>query len=393
MAQIMVDTETESIAGLMTICRMLTDFAAIKAAEQQAQEKERPSLEDHIHPNPVLTVSGTTSGIIEPGATIVDGATGKTLGTVVGAKPEEPDPTKLFGKFPVPTGATNAPTNVVPLFSQPVLNLPGATGPAVLGVPAVTNMAPAQTTLPAGIAAPVLGVTNAAPSSSIPAQNAVGANTVVSAVVDSQGLPWDARIHSSSKKTKGDGTWKLARGLPEGLAQQVTAELLAAKLTNHVTATGAPVPQGSMTIPTNALPVFNSSVPPVAGIVPPGAGDAVNAPQVPATGVVGIASNPTVPLPPASRVPVYPGVSVLPATTAMPGNLPNTGGVPVAPESPVKRFGVMMSKISAALGERRITQQQVLDAHRAPGIQLDQLQQAVLHPDKIPLIEAALGLA
>ena len=45
-------------------------------------------------------------------------------------------------------------------------------------------------------------------------------------VLDSEGLPWDARIHSSGKTflAKG-GTWKLARGIDPLLVAQVKTEL------------------------------------------------------------------------------------------------------------------------------------------------------------------------
>lgn len=47
--------------------------------------------------------------------------------------------------------------------------------------------------------------------------------------LDADGLPWDARIHSSSKgKLAKTGTWKLARNLDPALAASVTAELKAA---------------------------------------------------------------------------------------------------------------------------------------------------------------------
>ena len=47
--------------------------------------------------------------------------------------------------------------------------------------------------------------------------------------LDSEGLPWDARIHSSSKaKLAKTGAWKLARGCPPELAVTVLAELKAA---------------------------------------------------------------------------------------------------------------------------------------------------------------------
>lgn len=44
--------------------------------------------------------------------------------------------------------------------------------------------------------------------------------------VDSEGLPWDGRIHSSSKeKLVKDSTWKLKRGVDKALVEQVKAEL------------------------------------------------------------------------------------------------------------------------------------------------------------------------
>jgi len=47
--------------------------------------------------------------------------------------------------------------------------------------------------------------------------------------VDSEGLPWDARIHSSGKtKLKKDNTWKLKKGIPEQEVVAVKEELRAA---------------------------------------------------------------------------------------------------------------------------------------------------------------------
>lgn len=43
--------------------------------------------------------------------------------------------------------------------------------------------------------------------------------------VDTDGLPWDERIHSSGKSTLVDGTWRLKRGVPDEEYQEVVAEL------------------------------------------------------------------------------------------------------------------------------------------------------------------------
>lgn len=53
--------------------------------------------------------------------------------------------------------------------------------------------------------------------------------TVAEAVapsVDRAGMPWDARIHASSKATVADGTWRLKRNVSPELVEQVKAELL-----------------------------------------------------------------------------------------------------------------------------------------------------------------------
>ena len=43
--------------------------------------------------------------------------------------------------------------------------------------------------------------------------------------LDSQGLPWDSRIHSSSKATIADGSWKLRRGVDPAEVEKVKAQL------------------------------------------------------------------------------------------------------------------------------------------------------------------------
>lgn len=43
--------------------------------------------------------------------------------------------------------------------------------------------------------------------------------------VDSNGLPWDERIHASTKNTNADGSWKKRRGVDAATVAQVEAEL------------------------------------------------------------------------------------------------------------------------------------------------------------------------
>jgi len=56
-------------------------------------------------------------------------------------------------------------------------------------------------------------------------------------VLDAAGLPWDARIHGSTKTTNKDGTWRGKRNVDPNMVAAVEAELRAA-----LAAPGAPAP-------------------------------------------------------------------------------------------------------------------------------------------------------
>lgn len=57
--------------------------------------------------------------------------------------------------------------------------------------------------------------------------------------LDTNGLPWDKRIHSSSRAKVANGTWKYARGVAEELKHIVEAELRAVQSIPVVVAAGA----------------------------------------------------------------------------------------------------------------------------------------------------------
>lgn len=57
--------------------------------------------------------------------------------------------------------------------------------------------------------------------------------------LDSKGMPWDERIHASTKTQNADGSWKKRRGVNDLIVKEVEAELLAA---NTDTDTGEVVP-------------------------------------------------------------------------------------------------------------------------------------------------------
>lgn len=127
----------------------------------------------------------------------------------------------------------------------------GAPSTAGAGLP---QIAPAVTpvslpTLPAAGQMPAA----AAPGPAAPAALAVAPSSPVSAVpLDAEGLPWDERIHASSKERVANNTWKLKRGVgsQEVYLNQVKAELRAR------VAAGAP-----QTAPAAALPELTAAAP------------------------------------------------------------------------------------------------------------------------------------
>lgn len=70
--------------------------------------------------------------------------------------------------------------------------------------------------------------------------------TRVTTVVDSSGLPYDGRIHSSTRAINQDKTWRNKRGVDPALLASVTAELRAA---------AEPSPEAAFSPPADAIPV------------------------------------------------------------------------------------------------------------------------------------------
>lgn len=125
-----------------------------------------------------------------------------------GAKPGDPDAAAAFGSAPAPLslGATAAPFTAGAVPSLTVLeNMPATTFAATVpNVPAP----PAPTSENAGqVVAP-------------PTANPAGG-----VELDKAGLPWDGRIHASTKTKTKPGLWTAKRGVDPALVVTVEAEL------------------------------------------------------------------------------------------------------------------------------------------------------------------------
>lgn len=100
-------------------------------------------------------------------------------------------------------------------------------------------------------AGPTLVILNP-PTQAVAASAAAISPTAVSAaspaptgtVVDSTGLPWDSRIHSTARTFNADGTWRARRGLADGYAALIEKELRQVmSIPSPSTAPTAPVAQ------------------------------------------------------------------------------------------------------------------------------------------------------
>ena len=154
--------------------------------------------------------------------------------------------------------------------------------------------------------------------------------------VDAAGMPWDGRIHSSSKAKVADGTWRQKRNLDPALLSSVTAEL---KQTMGLGVVVAPPP----------APFAASAVPP---------------------------APPTSSIPPAPPIPTPP---------------PSAGVAPTVSPSSGNPFLVLMKHVTAGFAAKSITQEMINAA--VQGVGLPSLPMLVNQPDKIPAVAAALGIA
>jgi hypothetical protein len=165
---------------------------------------------------------------------------------------------------------------------------------------------------------------------------------------DGSGIPWDERIHSSSKAVTKEGTWRYRRGLDEYVKAAVETELRAKY---------AAVPQGTTT---PVIPVVSPQPQQIPQAVPP----------IPPAPV----SLPPVPVPPSAPV-----------------GLPNPPQSPVLQGSPpVTSYRDLLTKIAIAVSGQKLTQAQVEEACQAAGIQ-GGINGLAAQPMLVPTVDAYLN--
>ena len=179
---------------------------------------------------------------------------------------DSPAPSNVFA----PVGGT--PTAVAPNFPEigtPVPNPPQPGGAlstaAAVAPPSAPEAPPGSSAAPASVFAPPAPTTAAAAAArSAPA---APTNPAGSAETDSKGLPWDGRIHGSTKTKNADGSWRQKRNLDDSLRLQVEQELRGAMAARAPITVAPALPPTTAPSPAavSAPPVTTPPVPPVGG--------------------------------------------------------------------------------------------------------------------------------
>lgn len=170
-------------------------------------------------------------------------------------------------------------------------------------------------------------------NASVPATHeghtATGANVTVPEV-DSEGVPWDERIHSGAKSRTAKGAWTRRRNVDDITFAKISAELKASVAGNAAPATNLPPPPGAtqQAAPTNLPPPPGANPLPLPGAnLPPPPGAAVVDPAYAAL-VKLIADNTQSATNPAGRLTDAWVTQVLAAYSVPEGNLQNLAHMP-----------------------------------------------------------------
>jgi hypothetical protein len=244
---------------LLALAALFTQLAQGSTADQARAQLEEKTTSGRVVGAPAALAAPYTgpaldkadnpaTGMPTPAEAFAPGGYVESADTATGAVSREeldqavadatlPDPAAVFGG-----GAPNVP---------PPAAAPGASSVTTNGTPPAPNSG-AQT---------------------------AGANIPASAPgvdVDSEGVPWDASIHASSKTKIANGTWKVKRGTPELYLKERKEQLKAALAVGQAAATGNGAAGASATPPAIVPPPASAAG--AGAPIPPPPSSAGNAP-------------------------------------------------------------------------------------------------------------------
>lgn len=237
--------------------------------------------------------------------------------------------------------------------------------PAPTSAPFTAAVAPVPTVPEASTdSSPLPTAVFGQPAATIPLPAAPAAPPTASPAVagsveyDSKGMPWDGRIHASSKNKVADGSWRYKRNCDEATIAQIEAELRATMGAPAVAAGGATQVQaaGGTAPAFGPHPFFDgtAAVPPVPAAVPA-------APAV---------------------VPVAPAPVAAPAPAA-------PVAVPVAAAAGLT-YESLIAALPARITSGELTATQLQEACEKFGVA--SIGSLAARPDLVPIIAATLGI-
>lgn len=381
--QILIDDATETPGSLLDAARLINQWAAMKLLRE-------------TNPYHGMEPIKAESSINGPGEKIT--LTGIDLpaeGFPVNATfvvPDAPVVSTAFDAHMVLTvrkdaAPLNAASTIPPMFAdrdKDAETPPGYPDPKVVFgrfsgtyVPAGTNVDPTPAA-PDAPAAPVMNAGAVAAAGTLtapPAPTTPAVNTAVS--TDARGTPWDARVHSETRKTNADGSWRFRRNLDEAVKAAVMAELR------------GPVQRVPILVgPNSGLHPEQVQLPDVGGSsgLVMLTGQLPLSPEAPPVPLVHVSSN---------TLPVAPDAPNAPVS--LPGSLPllagATLGVSDAPNppvvsAPVTSFRELMSRINIARSRGQLTQEHVDAACRAANV--GSITELAAQPSLVPAVNAQI---
>lgn len=117
--------------------------------------------------------------------------------------------------------------SATPLQPQGALSIAVATHPLIAPVAPPVSLPPMPAAVPPAALVPL-------PVAPMPPQAAAPTPPATGVELDSDGLPWDSRIHASTKTKISSGAWKAKKGINDpGMVKRVEAELRGAATRTH----------------------------------------------------------------------------------------------------------------------------------------------------------------
>lgn len=190
---------------------------------------------------------------------------------------------------------------------------------------------------------------------------------------DSKGMPWDGRIHSSTKAKVADGTWRYKRGVGDAHIALVEAELRGAAAAPVPAPVHAVTPAGTLAAPAPAPVVGGVGTP---WPFPDGSASPAPAAVAAAPTVAPVAPPPVVAPPPAPAV----AAAVPPAA--------GVGAVP--PAAGVATYEKLMAILPTKFVAGEITAQQLQEACEKFGV--PSVAALATRPDLVVFIASELGI-